>query len=81
MKSAAHAFKQRAYVALDNPDLRRAMSVAKEGFIENRRLAVEASLLGPAGNSHPALRSGRFVRHGLGRSPPIGRPIIPGVTD
>jgi L-lactate dehydrogenase complex protein LldF len=42
VKSTAHAFKSRAYVALDDPNLQRALSHAEGGFVEKRRLAVEA---------------------------------------
>jgi L-lactate dehydrogenase complex protein LldF len=42
MQSTAHEFKRSVEVALLDPDLQRAMKVARTGFQEKRRLAVEA---------------------------------------
>ncbi|MDX1512409.1 MAG: LutB/LldF family L-lactate oxidation iron-sulfur protein [Gammaproteobacteria bacterium] len=42
MQSTAHEFKRSVEVALRDPNLRRAMEVAKTGFQEKRRIAVEA---------------------------------------
>ena len=42
MKSAAHDFPARARAALGNPDLARAMTRARAGFIDRRLAAVEA---------------------------------------
>ena len=42
MKSTAHEFQDSARAALRNPQLARAMTKAKTGFIDRRRAAVEA---------------------------------------